>query len=63
MIAALLQISPNGAVLAVVTSGVGAVMIRLGIDKGVLQPRRAPRKCASCSRLLKSRVCANCTGS
>ena len=62
MLAALLQISPNAGALAVVTTGVGAVMIRLGMDKGVLQPRRPPRKCASCSRLLKSRVCANCNG-
>ena len=28
--------------LAVVTTGVGAVMIRLGLDRGLLQPRNAP---------------------
>jgi hypothetical protein len=37
--------------LTVVTTGVGAVMIRLEATRGLLQPRKAPRSCPSCGRL------------
>jgi hypothetical protein len=47
--------------LSLVTTAVGALMIRLGITRGLLQPRRAPRRCPSCGRLINGRVCATCT--
>ena len=47
--------------LAVVTTGVGAVMIRLGLDRGLLQPRNVPRRCPSCGRLIDGRACRHCT--
>jgi hypothetical protein len=46
--------------LAVVTTSVGAVMIRLG--RGLLQPRKAPRRCPACGRLIDGPVCSHCTG-
>jgi len=47
--------------VAVVTTGVGALMIRLGLDRGVLVRRRGPRRCPSCGRLIAQRVCESCT--
>jgi hypothetical protein len=44
----------------VVTTGIAAVMIRLGLDRGLLQLRRAPRRCPSCGRLVHGRVCGIC---
>jgi hypothetical protein len=46
--------------LAVVTTGVGAAMIRLG--QGLLQPRKAPSRCPSCGRLIEGPLCRHCTG-
>jgi hypothetical protein len=45
----------------VVTTGVGAVMIRLGLDRGLLQPRNAPRRCPSCGRPIDGPACRHCT--
>jgi len=39
------------ALLAALTTGAGAVMIRLGLDRGLLKSRRAERWCPSCDRL------------
>jgi hypothetical protein len=47
--------------LAVVTTGVGVVMIRLGLDRGLLQPRNAPRRCPFCGRLIDGPACRHCT--
>jgi hypothetical protein len=47
--------------LAVVTTSVGVVMIRLGLGKGLLQPRNAPRRCPSCGRLIDDSACRHCT--
>ena len=47
--------------LALVTTGVGAVMIRLGLDRGLLQPRNVPRKCPSCGRLIDGPACRHFT--
>jgi hypothetical protein len=47
--------------LAVVTTSVGAVMIRLrlglGLRRGLLQPRKASRGCPSRGRLIDGPVC------
>jgi len=48
--------------LTVVTTGVGYLMVRVGLGKGMLQPRRASRRCPSCSRLIDGSVCRVCTG-
>jgi recombinational DNA repair protein RecR len=49
--------------IAAVTTGVGAVMIRLGLVRGMLESRRGVRRCPSCGRLLRERVCSKCAGS
>lgn len=49
--------------LSLITTAVAALMIRLGVTRGLLQPRRATRRCPSCGRLIDSRVCAACTRS
>ena len=48
--------------LTVVTTGVGYLMVRVGLGKGMLQPRRASRRCPSCSRLIDGSVCRVCSG-
>jgi hypothetical protein len=47
--------------LSLVTTAVAALMIRLGVTRGLLTPRRATRRRASCGRLIDGRVCATCT--
>jgi recombinational DNA repair protein RecR len=47
--------------LALATTAAGALMIRLGVTRGLLQPRRQTRRCPSCGRLINGRVCATCT--
>ena len=47
--------------LTVLTTGVGAVMIRLGLSRGVLHFRKVPRRCPSCGRLIDREVCGACT--
>jgi len=48
------------ALVALVTTGIGALMIRLGLDRGALVRRREPRRCPSCGRLIHHRVCQVC---
>jgi len=48
--------------LSLVTTAVAALMIRLGVTRGLLQPPKQTR-CPSCGRLINSRVCAACTRS
>jgi recombinational DNA repair protein RecR len=47
---------------AVVTTVVGAVMVRLGLSQRALQFRNARRTCPSCGRLIDRAVCESCTG-
>ena len=54
---------PNIAILAVLTSGVGFLMVASGIHKSMLEWRRNGRLCPSCGRLITARVCSFCTGS
>jgi hypothetical protein len=49
-------------VLAALTLGVGAVMVRLGLDRGLLQLSKVPRRCPSCGRLIRTRLCPLCAG-
>jgi hypothetical protein len=57
-----MEIDPNIAVLAVLTSGVGYLMVVAGVNKSLLQWRRSWRPCPSCGRAIQSRVCSFCTG-
>ena len=48
---------------AILTSGVGYLMVVAGLHKSMLEWRRTGRRCPSCGRALQTRVCSNCTGS
>jgi hypothetical protein len=54
---------PNITVLAIVTSGVGYLMVVAGLHKSLLEWRRSGRRCPSCGRTLQARVCSFCTRS
>lgn len=49
--------------LVALTTGVGALMLLLGLGRGLLQARTAGHRCPSCDRLIESRVCPTCTRS
>jgi hypothetical protein len=53
----------NIAILAVVTSAVGYLMVVAGVHKSMLEWRRAGRLCPSCGRVITERVCSFCCGS
>jgi recombinational DNA repair protein RecR len=48
--------------VVLLTTGVGALMILVGLGRGLLQVRSASRRCPSCGRLIEGRVCATCSG-
>jgi hypothetical protein len=48
---------------AILTSGVGYLMVVAGLHKSMLEWRRTGRRCPSCGRAIQTRVCSNCTGS
>jgi recombinational DNA repair protein RecR len=48
--------------LVVLTTGVGALMVLLGLGQGLLKARSGSRRCPSCGRLIDGRVCKTCTG-
>ena len=52
---------PNIAILAVLTSGVGFLMVASGIHKSMLEWRRNGRLCPCCGRQISGRVCSFCT--
>jgi recombinational DNA repair protein RecR len=45
------------------TTGVGALMILLGVGRSLLEARSSGRRCPSCDRLIEGRVCRTCTRS
>ena len=49
--------------LVLLTTGVGALMILLGLGRGLLQARTGVRRCPSCDRLIEGSVCKTCTRS
>jgi formate dehydrogenase maturation protein FdhE len=49
------------AIFAVVTIGIGWVMMTAGLQKGALEFRRRRRVCPSCGREISARVCTTCT--
>lgn len=42
------------------TTGVGALMILVGLGRNLLQARNESRRCPSCGRLIEGRVCRTC---
>ena len=56
-----MEFDPNTAILAIVTTGVGYLMVVAGLHKSLLEWRRSNRMCPSCGRVITERVCGNCT--
>ncbi len=52
-----MELDPNIAILAVLTSGVGYLMVLAGVHKSALEWRRRERVCPSCGRVIRARVC------
>ena len=48
--------------LGFVTAGVAAMLIRLGVARGMLEQRPAHRRCPSCGRLIGGAACGVCSG-
>jgi NADH pyrophosphatase NudC (nudix superfamily) len=48
------------AAVAVLTSGVGYLMVMAGLQKSSLEWKRRRRFCPSCGRVLERRVCSSC---
>ncbi len=55
------MLHPNLALVALVTSGAGYLMVVAGLKKSALEWRRQRRRCPSCGRDLQQRVCPVCT--
>ena len=49
------------ALLAVLTLGIGWVMLTAGLQKSALEWKRHRRVCPSCGREIHSRVCTSCS--
>ena len=58
-----MEVHGNIAILAVLTSGVGYLMVLAGVHKSMLEWRRAGRLCPSCGRAITARVCSFCADS
>jgi multisubunit Na+/H+ antiporter MnhC subunit len=52
---------PHILILTAVSSGIGYLMIVAGLQKNALERRRQERLCASCGRIIETRVCSVCT--
>lgn len=47
--------------LAILTIGIGWMMMLAGLQKSALEWRRQRRICPSCGREIQARVCTTCT--
>ena len=56
-----MDIDPNIAIVAVVTTGIGYLMVLTGVGKSMLEWRRAARVCPGCGRAITGRVCSFCS--
>jgi NADH pyrophosphatase NudC (nudix superfamily) len=56
-----MRLDPNIALLAVVTCGVGYLMVLAGLRKSALEWKRRQRICPSCGRTIEARVCSACS--
>jgi hypothetical protein len=57
-----MELDPHIAVLAALTCWIGYLMTIAGVHKSALELRRRARKCPSCGRHIRARVCRACTG-
>ena len=57
-----MHVDPQVAVVAISTLGAGWLMMKAGVAKSALEPRRRRRVCPSCGREIQARVCATCAG-
>jgi len=48
--------------IAILTVGIGWVMMMAGVQKSALEWRRQRRICPSCGREISARVCTTCAG-
>jgi hypothetical protein len=55
--------TPLMPLLVALTTGIGALMILLGLGQGLLHARNQGRRCPACGRLIEGRVCKPCTRS
>ncbi len=55
------MLSPEIAVAAIVTTGVGVVMMRLGLHRGAFEARVDSRRCVTCGRIMKAKLCRHCS--
>jgi NADH pyrophosphatase NudC (nudix superfamily) len=53
--------SPELAGLFAATTGVGFLMLTMGVQKSLLEWRARRRSCPSCGRQIERRVCSACT--
>jgi hypothetical protein len=57
-----MELDPNTTLLAIVTIGVGYLMVVAGMHKSLLERRRPGRMCPSCGHQIQQRVCSFCVG-
>jgi hypothetical protein len=50
------------AMLAILTVGIGWVMMTAGLEKSALEWRQRRRICPSCGHQIHARVCTHCAG-
>jgi len=55
-------LSPELIGLFAATTGVGYLMMTMGVQKSLLERRARRRSCPSCGRHIERRVCSACTG-
>ena len=58
-----MHLDSNTIILTAVSCGIGYLMIVAGLHKSALELKRRERRCPSCGRIIKSRVCSTCTTS
>jgi hypothetical protein len=52
-----MRFDPQIATVAVVSAGIGWMMVVAGVGKSALEWRRRRRVCPSCGRVIEARVC------
>ena len=57
-----MRIDMHIAMLAIVTVGIGWMMMSAGLQKSALEWRQRRRICPSCGHEIRARVCAHCAG-
>jgi hypothetical protein len=56
-----MELDPHIAVLAILSSGAGYLMVVAGLHKSALEWKRRQRICPSCGRMIQARVCNFCS--